>query len=133
MILPKPPPAASTVLNELPIRKAPIAAPPIIIISKGAALMMTSKWPPASMKPPNTIAKTTTTPMIWNIVQPYRRILRCAVYARSSLTSRVAPNGKIVATELMARRARMHAARAAGATPDVLWMAREAPNKHAFA
>ena len=72
MILPKPPPAAITVLNELPIRKAPIAAPPIIIISKGAALMITSKWPPASMKPPNTIAKTTTTPMIWNMTRTHQ-------------------------------------------------------------
>jgi hypothetical protein len=64
--LASPPPVALIVDIELEIRKAATPAPTMHISSCGSATSTTAILPPEMMKLPNTMAKSSTMPMIWN-------------------------------------------------------------------
>ncbi len=65
-----PPPVPLITVIELEIMKAATPAPPMAIISCGRADRTTAILPPEMMKLPNTIANSTTMPMIWNMKRP---------------------------------------------------------------
>ena len=67
-----PPAVALITVMLLEIRKLATPAPRMAISSWGAASMITPMLPPDMMKLPNTRPKSSTTPIIWNMVAGVR-------------------------------------------------------------